>query len=176
MADHGRYQRLGGTIDDAAGEAFDKVARILGLGYPGGPVIQSAAENGKPGAFALPRAWLGESYDFSFSGLKTAVLRIVEKYEDKGLPPQVPDKRSRRLTSQEPPILRGSLSIPNIAASFQESVVDVLAEKTCRAAREFGARQIILLRRSSGQRGPAPGGQRASARARDMPSRLSVQR
>jgi len=165
MSDHGQYQRLGGTIDDAAGEAFDKVARILGLGYPGGPVIQATAENGKPDAFPLPRAWLGESYDFSFSGLKTAVLRIVEKYEDKALPPQTPDKRSRRLTSQEPPILRGALSMPNIAASFQEAVVDVLTEKTCRAAKEFGAKQIILsggvaanavLRQEVRNRAPVP--------------------
>lgn len=144
VTDHGQYQRLGGTIDDAAGEAFDKVARIMGLGYPGGPAIQTVAEQGKPTAFQLPRAWLGESYDFSFSGLKTAVLRIVEKYEDKAMPVQRPDKRSRRLSSTEPPHFRGSLSVPNLAASFQASVADVLAEKTCRAAEEHGARQVIL--------------------------------
>lgn len=142
--DHGQYQRLGGTIDDAAGEAFDKVARIMGLEYPGGPAIQTAAEQGKPTAFQLPRAWLGESYDFSFSGLKTAVLRIVEKYEDKAMPVQTPDKHSRRLSSPEPPRFRGALSVPNLAASFQASVVDVLAEKTCRAAEEYGAKQIVL--------------------------------
>ena len=141
---HGEYQKLGGTIDDAAGEAFDKIARILGLGYPGGPVIQAAAERGKQSAFQLPRAWLGDSYDFSFSGLKTAVLRIVEKYEDKAIPVQTADKRSRRLSSTEPPQLRGALSIPNLAASFQWAVVDVLAEKTCRAAQDCGARQIVL--------------------------------
>lgn len=144
MTDHGRYRRLGGTIDDAAGEAFDKVARILGLGYPGGPAIQEAASRGKATAFKLPRAWLGDSYDFSFSGLKTAVLRIVEKYEDKILPLPVRDKRARRLTSQEPLALGGSLSVPNLAAGFQEAVVDVLAEKTVRAAVEFNAKQIML--------------------------------
>jgi N6-L-threonylcarbamoyladenine synthase len=144
LSEHGQYQRLGGTIDDAAGEAFDKVSRILGLGYPGGPAIQAAAQTGKPTAFQLPRAWLGDSYDFSFSGLKTAVLRIVDKYEDKTTPVQTSDKRSRRLSSTEPPLLRGSLSIPNLAASFQAAVVDVLAEKTCRAAKEYHAKQIIL--------------------------------
>lgn len=144
ISDHGRYRRLGGTIDDAAGEAFDKVARILGLGYPGGPVIQAEAERGNKTAFPLPRAWLNDSYDFSFSGLKTAVLRIVEKYEDKALPEQSADRRSRRLSSKEPPVLRSALVIPNLAASFQDAVVDVLAEKTARAATEFGVAQILL--------------------------------
>src|SRR5438105_3668155 len=74
MTDHGVYERLGRTRDDAAGEAFDKVARILGLGFPGGPAIQKAAAEGDPAAFDLPRAWLGDSLDFSFSGLKTALL------------------------------------------------------------------------------------------------------
>jgi N6-L-threonylcarbamoyladenine synthase len=144
MTDHGEYRRLGGTIDDAAGEAFDKVARILGLGYPGGPAIQEAASRGKATAFTLPRAWLGDSYDFSFSGLKTAVLRVVEKYEDKILPLPTREKRARRLSSQEPIALRGSLSVPNLAAAFQEAVVDVLAEKTVRAAAEYKAKQIML--------------------------------
>lgn len=144
VTDHVQYQRLGGTIDDAAGEAFDKVARIMGLGYPGGPAIQTAAEQGKPTAFQLPRAWLGESYDFSFSGLKTAVLRIVEKYEDKARPVQTSDKRSRRISSTEAPRFRGALSVSNLAASFQASVVDVLAEKACRAAEEYDAKQIVL--------------------------------
>jgi N6-L-threonylcarbamoyladenine synthase len=165
MTDHCQYRRLGGTIDDAAGEAFDKVARILGLGYPGGPAIQEAAKRGKASAFQLPRAWLGNSYDFSFSGLKTAVLRVAEKYEDKVLPMPAGDKRSRRLTSQEPLALRGALSVPNLAASFQEAVVDVLTEKTCRAAAEFGAGQILLsggvaanaaLRERMVERSPVP--------------------
>ncbi|HEX9016902.1 MAG TPA: tRNA (adenosine(37)-N6)-threonylcarbamoyltransferase complex transferase subunit TsaD, partial [Chloroflexota bacterium] len=86
MAGHGSYQHLGGTRDDAAGEAFDKVARILKVGYPGGPAIQKAASGGDPAAFAFPRAWLGDSYDFSFSGLKTAVLRTVQTVEEAGSP------------------------------------------------------------------------------------------
>ncbi len=80
--DHGRYERLGSTLDDAAGEAFDKVARMLKLGYPGGPAIEQAAKNGDPQAFDLPRAWLPGTYDFSFSGLKTAVLRVQQRYTE----------------------------------------------------------------------------------------------
>src|SRR5207253_9940116 len=80
MTGHGQYKLLGKTIDDAAGEAFDKAARIMGLGYPGGPLIQKAAEGGDPTRFNLPRAWLKGTLDFSFSGLKTALLRKVEEY------------------------------------------------------------------------------------------------
>ena len=86
MEDHGRYRRLGGTLDDAAGEAFDKAARLLGLPYPGGPMVQRAAEGGNPQAFALPRALLKDPahrYNFSFSGLKTAVLRVVREQQEK---------------------------------------------------------------------------------------------
>ncbi len=120
MRGHGDYQQLGCTLDDAAGEAFDKVARLLGLTYPGGPAIQKAAEQGNPDAFKLPRAWLRGTYDFSFSGLKTAVLHLVQKFEGKRLP------------------------VPDIAASFQVAVADVLAEKTMRAAEEYGAAQVVL--------------------------------
>jgi len=119
MRDHGQYQRLGGTIDDAAGEAFDKVGRLLGLDYPGGPAIEQAAQYGDSTAFDLPRAWLEDSYDFSFSGLKTAVLRIVKAHDD------------------QPPVV-------DLAASFQEAVVDVLVEKAKRAAQEYRAEQILL--------------------------------
>ncbi|MHB0870285.1 MAG: tRNA (adenosine(37)-N6)-threonylcarbamoyltransferase complex transferase subunit TsaD [Chloroflexota bacterium] len=119
MKDHGVYERLGSTRDDAAGEAFDKVARILDVGYPGGPAIQKAAQGGNPNAFHFPRAWLGDSYDFSFSGLKTAVLRTVQ-----GLQPPLP--------------------IAELAASFQEAVVDVLSTKAARAAREFGVSQVAV--------------------------------
>ena len=119
MRGHGDYVRLGRTRDDAAGEAFDKVARMLGLGFPGGPAIQRAAEAGDPARFPLPRAWLGDSYDFSFSGLKTAVLRLVEQL------------------GPEPPVA-------DVAASFQAAIVDVLAAKTARAAAEFGAQQVAL--------------------------------
>ncbi|MBN1178857.1 MAG: tRNA (adenosine(37)-N6)-threonylcarbamoyltransferase complex transferase subunit TsaD [Anaerolineae bacterium] len=119
--DHGDYVYLGGTQDDAAGEAFDKVGRLLGLGYPGGPAIEKAAREGSP-VFDLPRSWMKGTYDFSFSGIKTAVARVVEQY---GGHPQ------------------GRLAA-DLAASFQEAVVDVLAEKTVTAAKVFGAGAILL--------------------------------
>lgn len=122
MKKHLSYQRLGGTLDDAAGEAFDKVARLLELGYPGGPAIQKAAEGGDASAFDLPRAWLTDSWDFSFSGLKTAMLH------------QVRDLKS------------GGLGLPraDLAASFQAAVVEVLVGKTLKAAEEFGAASILV--------------------------------
>ncbi|MBI5652367.1 MAG: tRNA (adenosine(37)-N6)-threonylcarbamoyltransferase complex transferase subunit TsaD [Chloroflexi bacterium] len=120
MRDHGAYQQLGCTLHDAAGEAFDKAARLLGLTYPGGPAIQKAADAGNSDAFKLPRAWLKGTYDFSFSGLKTAVLHLVQSFKDAPLP------------------------VADIAASFQVAVADVLVEKTVRAADEYGAKQIIL--------------------------------
>jgi len=117
MKGHGDYILLGRTRDDAAGEAFDKAARILDLGYPGGPAIEQAARNGTA-SLKLPRAWLEGSNDFSFSGVKTALLRLVEG---------------------------GKISSPaNAAASFQEAVVDVLVTKTVAAAKDYGARQILL--------------------------------
>jgi N6-L-threonylcarbamoyladenine synthase len=122
MESHLVYHRLGATLDDAAGEAFDKVARLLGLPYPGGPSVQKAAETGDPGAFRFPRARLEGTWDFSFSGLKTAVLREVRSLEAAGKP----------------------LPVPDIAASFQASVVDVLFTKTLQAAREFGAQEILV--------------------------------
>jgi len=121
MTDHLTYQILGRTRDDAAGEAFDKVARLLGLGYPGGPAIQKLAEQGDVSKLALPRAWLGDSYDFSFSGLKTAVLRVVEGLDD------------------QPGLTRA-----DVAASFEDAVVDVLVAKTRRAAEQFGVKQVLL--------------------------------
>ncbi len=134
MHDHGRYERLGGTIDDAAGEAFDKVARLLGLGYPGGPAVQRAAMQGDPKAFDFPRAWLSGAHDFSFSGLKTAVLRAVQKIEKDGA-------EGRKLIpgSTLPPTITADL-----AASFQQAVVDVLVEKTVRAAKAVGATEICV--------------------------------
>ncbi len=119
MEAHGAYRRLGRTLDDAAGEAFDKVARMLGLGYPGGPAVQEAAAGGNPKRYALPRAWLKGSWDFSFSGLKTAVLRTVRDAGD-------------------------GLVVPDLAAAFQDAIVDVLATKTIAAAREHGAQAIAL--------------------------------
>jgi N6-L-threonylcarbamoyladenine synthase len=109
---------LGGTIDDAAGEAFDKVARYLGLGYPGGPAIDAVAETGDPKAFAFPRALLGEGYDFSFSGLKTSVVNAVRKHPD--------------------------AATEDVAASFRQAVVDVLVAKARRAAVEVGAKALCL--------------------------------
>ena len=118
MEDHGRYRLLGQTIDDAAGEAFDKVARYLGLGYPGGPAIDRLAMEGDPHAVAYPRAMIDEGYDFSFSGLKTSVITHVRKH------PDVP--------------------VADVAASFQEAVVDVLVTKARAAAREVGAKGLVL--------------------------------
>jgi N6-L-threonylcarbamoyladenine synthase len=122
MTGHLEYRRLGATLDDAAGEAFDKTARLLGLPYPGGPSIQAAAAQGDPAAFNFPRAWMEGTWDFSFSGLKTAVLREVRAFE------------------------AGSRSLPvqDMAASFQAAVVDVLYEKTMRAAREAGVTEILV--------------------------------
>jgi len=140
MTAHGQYRILGRTIDDAAGEAFDKVARLLGLGYPGGPAIQATAESGNPEAFDLPRAWLKDSYNFSFSGLKTAVLRIVQQYEGTG--PKPSKQRSRKITPH--PGKSSKLPLADLAASFQAAVVDVLVEKTRRAAREFHAKEVLL--------------------------------
>jgi len=122
MESHLTYKHLGATLDDAAGEAFDKVARLIGLGYPGGPAIQKAAEEGNPSRFNFPRAWLEGRWDFSFSGLKTAILQTVKKLEEEGQP----------------------LPVADLAASFQDAVVDVLFTKTIKAAREFGAREILV--------------------------------
>lgn len=136
MRDHGSYRRLGGTIDDAAGEAFDKVGRLLGLPYPGGPSIQKAAEQGNASAFDLPRVWLlgnhGEhNFDFSFSGLKTAVLRTLQKMDI--------EQGNRRL-----PIIEERL-VSDLAASFQAAVVDVLIGKTVQAAKTFDACEILVV-------------------------------
>jgi N6-L-threonylcarbamoyladenine synthase len=143
MTDHGKYRLLGRTLDDAAGEAFDKVARLLGLGYPGGPAIQSAAEGGDPERFALPRAVLKDNYDFSFSGLKTAVLRIVQ--EEEGLGKRPTRRRAQPVgpRSDSAPTLPMPL-LADLAASFQAAVVDVLVEKTRRAAEEFRVEEILL--------------------------------
>jgi N6-L-threonylcarbamoyladenine synthase len=136
--DHGKYRLIGRTRDDAAGEAFDKAARVLGLGFPGGPAIERTAREaiGKPPR--LPRAWLGESNDFSFSGLKTAVSRMATE---------------------------ANWPVPEIAAGFQTSVVDVLVTKTVRAIHEFGAGCVLLsggvaangpLRQTLAEKSPVP--------------------
>ena len=123
MRGHGDYQQLGGTLDDASGEAFDKVARLLGLSYPGGPAIQRAAQGGDPTAFSFPRALTHKRehrFNFSFSGLKTAVLRQVRELDARDLP------------------------VADLAASFQQAVVDVLVEKTAHAAAECGATRVSV--------------------------------
>ena len=116
MKGHRQFEKLGRTRDDAAGEAFDKAARILGLGYPGGPAIEQAAHSGIP-CLPLPRAWLKESHDFSFSGLKTALWHLVHK---------------------------GGISVADAAASFQLAIVDVLVSKTIEAAKQLEVEQILL--------------------------------
>jgi len=122
MTDHLTYKRLGSTLDDASGEAFDKVGRLLGLPFPGGPSIQKAAEGGNPTRFKFTRARLDNPYDFSFSGLKTAVLYEVNALKKKS----------------------NKLPVEDLAASFQSTVVDVLFTKTVKAAREFGAKEILV--------------------------------
>jgi len=132
MRDHLTYRLLGQTVDDAAGEAFDKVGRLLGLPYPGGPAIQAAAATATAPGPVFPRAWLGDTYDFSFSGLKTAARRIVDAARvEEGIAddPATPLPEGRRA---------------ELAAGFQEAVVDVLVTKTIRAAAAIGARTIIL--------------------------------
>jgi N6-L-threonylcarbamoyladenine synthase len=129
MLGHGRYRRLGGTLDDAAGEAFDKVARLLGLGFPGGPAIQRAAQTGDPARYPLPRALMHQDehrFNFSFSGLKTAVLNLTRQLEREGTSPTDPAVAA------------------DVAASFQSAVGDVLVEKCAGAARHFGAGQVCI--------------------------------
>ncbi len=127
MKDHGRYEQLGRTRDDAAGEAFDKVARLLGLGYPGGPMIEKeSCDITNPRK--LPRAWLKGTDDFSFSGLKTASLHMAR---DLNITGEDIDPDSKQLARE-------------VAAGFQESVVDVLVTKTCDVAQRYGVKQILL--------------------------------
>ncbi|MEA3442257.1 MAG: tRNA (adenosine(37)-N6)-threonylcarbamoyltransferase complex transferase subunit TsaD [Chloroflexota bacterium] len=116
MKGQGQFKKLGRTRDDAAGEALDKAARILGLGYPGGPAIEQAAEHGTP-CFSFPRAWLRGNYDFSFSGLKTSLWHLAQ---------------------------REQISQADAAASFQWAIVDVLVGKTVEAAKQLGVKQIVL--------------------------------
>lgn len=122
MTDHLTYKRLGSTLDDAAGEAFDKVGRLLGLPFPGGPSIQKAAETGDPTRFKFPHAKLTNPYDFSFSGLKTAVLYEVNELKKK----------------------TDELPVADLAASFQATAVDILFKKTMQAARDFNAKEILV--------------------------------
>ena len=132
MSDHLTYRLLGTTVDDAAGEAFDKVGRLLGLGYPGGPAIQGAAERATRRDVRFPRAWMGDSYDLSFSGLKTAARRIVA------------DARAEAGLADDPEAALPDEVTAELAWGFQDAVVDVLATKTARAARQAGATSIVL--------------------------------
>ncbi len=124
MREHGKYKIIGETMDDAVGEAFDKVARLLGLGYPGGPLISKIAENGDPAKYPLPSPMAkSKNYDFSYSGLKTAVLYLL-----RDLKLENPDEQTRA----------------DIAASFQKAAIDVLVQKTIRAAKEYKVKSILL--------------------------------
>jgi N6-L-threonylcarbamoyladenine synthase len=133
-----RWRRLGETRDDAAGEAFDKVARLLGLPYPGGPEVEKLARRGNPDAINFPRPMIHDkSYDFSFSGLKTAVLYYLRDHRGQG----------SRVKSQESGVKSQESRVrsqEDIAASFQQAVIDVLVSKTIRAAKEYGAKSVIL--------------------------------
>ncbi len=123
MKDYGKYEVLGRTRDDAAGEAFDKIARALGLGYPGGPEIDRISKKGNPDAIPFPKAYLEEgSYDFSFSGLKSAVLNYLNTQKMKGL----------------------DISVEDVSASFQKAVVEILTEKTVECTLEKGADRVVL--------------------------------
>jgi len=134
MKEHGRYQVLGETQDDAAGEAFDKVARMLNLPYPGGPALSKEAEKGNPEAFNFPRPMLGsKDYHFSFSGLKTSVLYKLQEISKN----KTEDPRKFKFPAS------GSL-LHDLCASFQQAVTDVLVEKTLRAAKEFKVKGVFL--------------------------------
>jgi len=160
---HGQYELLGRSRDDAAGEAFDKVARILGLSYPGGPAIQKAAQHAQEAlerqgksasqalnAYRLPRSWLRGTYDFSFSGLKTAVLHLAEGVVGEQ---NAPASRSSGNAGKQVSLYtrmgvqaaeKGDVNVGLLAASFQEAVVDVLAVKTRLAAQEYHVKQVVL--------------------------------
>ncbi len=159
VRDHAHYELLGCTRDDAAGEAFDKVGRILGLGYPGGPAIQKAAQQAEAEmqqqksvaaarkAYRLPRAWLRGTYDFSFSGLKTAMLHLAEGASEKSFPSSTGTGSKQVSQYTRMGALAAQQGAPNVAllaASFQEAVVDVLAVKTRLAAQEYQVKQVVL--------------------------------
>jgi N6-L-threonylcarbamoyladenine synthase len=129
----GRYTELGRTRDDAAGEAYDKVSKLLGLGYPGGPVIDSLAKDGNPAAIVFPRAYLPESLDFSFSGLKTAVLNYLRQ-----------SAAAAGSRSGGKPSDIKTASLPDIAASFQAAVVDVLVRKTEWAIKKTRSGRVVI--------------------------------
>ena len=150
MRSHNEYELLGETIDDAAGEAFDKGARLLGLSYPGGPAIQRASEGGNPAAFAFPRSQLGDSLNFSFSGLKTSLLRQVDPYR---LPDDRPKPAGALFPMHRPPMYRDDLPLADLAASYQEAIVDILASKLVRATEQVGAATMLIAGGVAANRG-----------------------
>jgi N6-L-threonylcarbamoyladenine synthase len=144
MREHGQYEFLGRTRDDAAGEAYDKVARAMGLEYPGGPRIDKLAQEGNPEAYSFPRAWIEEdSMDFSFSGLKSAVLNSLHNAAQRG----------------------ETVHVPDVAASFQAAVIDVLVEKTVIAVRKTGVKNVVVAGGVAANRGLR---QRLTERAREV--------
>ncbi|MCA9910341.1 MAG: tRNA (adenosine(37)-N6)-threonylcarbamoyltransferase complex transferase subunit TsaD [Anaerolineae bacterium] len=134
MRGHGEYERLGGTTDDAAGEAFDKVGRLLNLPFPGGPNVERVASEGNAEAYTFPRAKTDGPFDFSFSGLKTAVMREAT------VAPTAADRRGTSDTRRKSAMLRSDISVKDIAASFQHALVD----KTAKAAQAYGAAEILI--------------------------------
>jgi N6-L-threonylcarbamoyladenine synthase len=128
MSGHGEYEIMARTVDDAAGEAFDKSARAIGLGYPGGPLIDKLSQEGNPNAFRFPRARVGDTLNFSFSGLKTAVVRYIEKPEE-------------------------GLSLADVAASFQQAVIDVLVNNTMKAVALKVVKQVLIAGGVAANRG-----------------------
>jgi N6-L-threonylcarbamoyladenine synthase len=145
MRDHGQYELIGQTVDDAAGEAFDKVARALHLGYPGGPAIQKAAQQGNPARFKFSRPRVGATglkgtkranegaFDFSFSGTKTSVLQLIQQFNIGQSEKDVKDG-----------LLSPRVPVADIAASFQHNAVEWLIEKTARAAQAYGAKAVLV--------------------------------
>ena len=144
----GKYRVLGRTRDDAAGECYDKAAKILGLGYPGGPIIDRLAKSGDKNSIIFPRPYLEGTFDFSFSGLKTAVLYYINK--------RLKRPMNAKIESSEKPVLKPE-EISNICAAFQEAVCETLVHKTLVAAKKFGIRQIVV-----------GGGVSANSRLREM--------
>jgi N6-L-threonylcarbamoyladenine synthase len=142
LKSHSEGKLLGQTIDDAAGEAFDKGARLLGLGYPGGPAIQRAAEGGDRSAVPLPRAWLDGSLDFSFSGLKTSLLRHAQPWRLPDPPRELAP--GTIFPPHQPPTFQDDFPVADFAASYEEAIVDALATKAVWALERTGARSLVI--------------------------------
>ncbi len=170
MRDHLTYRLLGQTVDDAAGEAFDKVGRLLGLPYPGGPSVSRAAEAATRHDAAFPRAWLGDSYDFSFSGLKTAARRTIDAARaDEGLP-------TGREAEREPAARLSDGSTAELAWGFQDAVVDVLVTKTMRAAAQTRCPLDRARRRRRGEQRAAAAARRRGRGGRSPADRAAARR